>query len=146
MVMICYSHQEKKSSSKVVRGTSPPPNRFIKSAHLPIRGSRGVLIETDTLGRSVGTISKKKENKIVPYPKFLVYPFLIEVSWLFRLARRGVHQSNTVVRQSTAKLMASREAWCKEDNPFTLAIVNRMILNDKLSTCLIGILLPTFSG
>lgn len=137
--MICCSHQEKKSSSKAVHGMSPPPNHFIKSAHLPICGSRGVLIETNTLGWSVGTLSKKKEHKIVPYPKFLVWPFLIEVSWLFKLARRGVHQSNTVVRQSTAKLMASHEAWCKEADPFTLAIVNRMILNDKLSTCLIGI-------
>jgi len=98
-----------------------------------------VLIETDTLGWSVGTLSKKKEHKIVPYLKVLVFAFLIEVSWLFRLAIRGVHQSKTVVRHSTAKLMASHEACCKEADPFTLAIVNRMILNDKLSTCLIGI-------
>jgi len=104
------------------------------------------LIRTGTLGHSVGIFSKKKEHRIFPYPKFLVWPFLIDDSWLFKLVRRGVHQSNTVVRQSTAKLMEAHEAWCKEADPFTLAIVNMMILNDKLSTCLIGIWIPIFSG
>ena len=117
----------------------PHPRRFIRSAHLPIRGSRGVLIETSTLGRSAGTLSKKKEHKIVPYQKFLVCPLLMEVSCLFRLARRRVHQSNMVVRQSTAKLMASHDAWCREADPFTLAMVNWIILSDKLSTCVIEI-------
>ena len=139
MEMIFCSHQEKKSSSNEIRGTSPPPKSFIRSAHLPIRGSRGVLIETGTLGRSAGTLSKKEEHKMVLYPKFLVCPLLMEVSWLFRLFRRGVHQSNTVVRQSTAKLMAGHDAWCRDADPFTVAIVNRIILSDKLATCLIGI-------
>jgi len=102
-------------------------------------GSRGVLMETATLGQSAGTLSKKKEQKIVPYPKFLVCPLLMEVSWLFKLAKSGVHQSNTVVRQSTTKLMVSRDAWCREDDSFTLAMVNRIILSNKLSTCVIEI-------
>ena len=104
-----------------------------------MHGSHGLLMETATLGRSFRTLSEKKEHKIVPYLKFLVFPLLMEVSWLFKLARRGVHQSNTVVRQSTAKLMVSHDAWCREADLFTLAMVNRIILSDKLSTCVIEI-------
>jgi len=55
------------------------------------------------------------------------------------LFRRGMHQSNTVVRHSTTKLLNTPDASCREAGPFTRAMVNKKILKDKLSTCLIGI-------
>lgn len=94
IVMTCSSQQRKNSSSNVIIGTSPPPSLFIKSTHLPIHVSLGLLMAEITLGRSPGSLSKKKVQGIVPYPKLLVLLFLMEVRFsflfFFRLVRRAM--------------------------------------------------------
>lgn len=98
-----------------------------------------------TLGQSLGGLSKKKVQRIVPYPKCLVLLFLMEVIFFFMFVRRAVHQSKTVVRQSTTKLIVTQESWCNEVDPANLTMLKRRILRGRVSTFLIGIYVPTFS-
>lgn len=138
--MICSSHQRMNSSSNVAWVTLSPPSRLIKFSHLAILKSLGLLMVVDTLGQSVGTLSKNKEQSILPWTKCFIFPCLTEDSCFFIQVKSHVHQSKTFERRhSTTKIMAGQEAQCRFVEHVTLKMVKRMIFIGNILTSFIRI-------
>jgi hypothetical protein len=107
---ICHDHQSKNLSSKASM-VLPPPCHGNNIAHLHSTGREASCPHIVSRGLRLGTLSKKKEHKMVPNPKFRCSHIRHSVSCLFMQSSMVVLQSKIhAFKHCTAQCMCAREA------------------------------------
>ena len=138
MTGICRDNQVKKSSSKDSL-VLPPPCHGSNTAHLQTAGREAWCPRTTTQGLKLGTLSKKKEHRIVPNPKFLYVRNRQSVSCLFIQSSSVVLQSNMCAfKHWTAQFIYAQDAWCRAAELVIHPIRNTIACSDKLVLFLMG--------